>query len=273
MNRKERRAAAHLERKLARKAGFPSPAPGPQQATNNHEIPNPSSINPKPSRPPLSEVRLKANRANAQFSSGPSPAGRAASSQNHTIHGLARHNGAFKLQATEDPAGFEALKLSLAEEHQPNTATECILINQMAESTWLASRALNLQATCFEPQTGQVADPKLFSLYLRYHTTHQRAFHRALNQLLKLRSERRKEQVGFEAQKRKQEKQDLKNLDAELEKQATADKNFLQNPELRDLGMRLGRASLTKGPEYDALKKEFHEKWRSAWKETHAAAA
>ena len=43
-----------------------------------------------------------------------------------------------------------------------------------------------------------------FALYLRYQTTHERAFYKALNELQKLRNERRKEQIGFESQKRAQ---------------------------------------------------------------------
>jgi len=273
MNRKERRAAAHLQRKLDRKAGFPLPELGPQQQANKSEIPNLSSINPKPSRPPISAARLHANRANAQFSTGPSPAGRAASSQNRTIHGLARHNGVFKLLITEDAAGFEALKHSLAEEHQPATVTEAILINEMAESTWLASRALNLQATCFDPQTGQVSDTKMFSLYLRYHSTHQRAFHKALNQLLKLRSERSKEAIGFEAQKRKQAQTEGDHIEQKLEKDLEIDRQIYQSPEMRDLGMRLGRASIEKGPEYEALRKEFREKFAARKAQSQSAAA
>ena len=283
MNRKERRAAEHQIRKQARKAGFPAtPTPNTTATVDNLNIPEPggplpplhSMVGATSSKSTASPAQVAANRANAQHSQGAtSEAGRAASSQNRTIHGLARHNGAFLLLPTEDPTGFEALKAALVAEHQPSTETESILVNAMAQSHWLTARAQSLQHTCFDPQTGQISDPKLFSLYLRYHSTHQRAFYKALNQLLKLRSERHKREIGFEAQKRKQEAQDLKNLDAELERQDNADQNFLSNPELRDLGMRLGRASRTKGPEYDALKKQFHEKWRSAWKETHAAAA
>jgi hypothetical protein len=76
---------------------------------------------------------------------------------------LARHNGAFVLLSTEDPNGFEALKASLAAEHQPFTETEPILINSMAESHWLANRAQTLQDTCLDPQTGQITHPSLFS--------------------------------------------------------------------------------------------------------------
>jgi hypothetical protein len=153
----------------------------------------------------ISEARLAANRANAKFSTGPTTStGLAASSQNRTVHGMARHNGVFKLLATEGPAGFEALKQSLIDEHQPVTETESILINTMAESQWLAERAQNLQTTCLDENTGAVTNEKTFSLYLRYYSTHNRAFHKCLHDLLKLRSERRKVEIGFEAQKRKE---------------------------------------------------------------------
>jgi hypothetical protein len=89
----------------------------------------------------------------------------------------------------------------------------------MAESHWLANRAQNLQNGCFDPQTGQITDAQMFSLYLRYQTTHTRAFHKSLNDLLKLRAERRKTENGFEAQTRKQEELRLKNERHEMKKQ------------------------------------------------------
>ena len=180
-------------------------------------------INQTTNAPEISPERLAANRANAQFSTGPSVAGIAVSCLNHTVHGLARHNnGAFKLLTSEDPIGFEALKQSLADEHQAITTTESILVNAMAESHWLAQRAQRLQDTCIDPDTGAITDEKKASLYLRYFTTHTRAFHKSLNALLKLRSEKRKEILGFEAQKRKEEEMRLKNERHELKKQAQA---------------------------------------------------
>ncbi len=132
MNRKERRAAAHKDRKLARKAGFPTPTPVP---TPEPPVAAPVPETPKPAVAPVSDAQLTANRANSQLSTGPkTDAGRAISSQNRTTHGLARHNGAFIVLPSEDKNGFEALKASLAAEHEPNTETESILINGMAES-------------------------------------------------------------------------------------------------------------------------------------------
>jgi hypothetical protein len=42
-----------------------------------------------------------------------------------------------------------------------------------------------------------------FALYIRYQTTNDRAFHRCLNTLLKLKADKRKEEIGFESQKLK----------------------------------------------------------------------
>ena len=198
-NRASRRAATRKAAELARQASSP-----------NLETPAPEKITEPVVAAPISEARLAANRANAKLSTGPSLAGRAISSQNRTVHGLARHNGLFKLLATEHPAGFEALKQSLIIEHQPATETECILITNMAESNWLAQRAQTLQTTCLDENTGAITNEKSFSLYLRYYSTHNRAFDKALNQLLKLRAESRKEQAGFEAQKDKEALQQMK---------------------------------------------------------------
>jgi hypothetical protein len=255
MNRKERRVAAHKALKLARKARFavaatpvsqpdtainpslmsnhggadalvrsrPSGRPGPTaepslSAFPAFTIPEPGL--PFPTLSSISPAQLTANRANAELSTGPkTEAGRAISSQNRTTHGLARHNGAFVLLSSEDPIGFESLKASLAEEHQPSTETESILINTMAESHWLANRAQTLQNTCFDPQSGQITDAQTFSLYLRYQTTHTRAFHKCLNTLVKLRAETRKQQNGFEAQSRKEEEIRIKNERHQMKKQ------------------------------------------------------
>jgi hypothetical protein len=208
-NRAQRRAAEHAAFKLARKAG-----------TSVQPSATPLEGIPEPGAPFPSLAQLTANCANAQLSTGPAtPEGRAVSSQNRTVHGLARHNGSFKLLPTEDAIGFEALKQSLLEEHEPSTETESILVASMAESHWLARRAQRLQDEMCDAVTGHIIDQKAFSLYLRYQTTHQRAFHKSLNDLLKLRSERRKAEFGFEAESRKEEDQRIKSERHEMKKQ------------------------------------------------------
>ncbi len=188
-----RRAAEHAARKQARKAGFPSDTPNKTAGATESAAPEANTT---------SDAQRTANRANSQHSTGPrTEAGRATSSQNRTVHGLARHNGPFLVLETEDRADFAKLKASLIDEYQPVTATECILVNTMLESHWLANRAALLSHTSTDVETGIIIDPQQFNLYLRYETTHRRAFHKALNDLLKLRKQMGKSQNGFEAQK------------------------------------------------------------------------
>ncbi len=243
MSRKERRAAEHIQRKADRKAGFPTtPAPTPQT--------------------PISPDRLAANQANAKLSHGPiTPEGRATSSQNSATHGLTRHNGIFKLLPTEDEIGFVSLKRSLAGEHQPTTETETIFINTMAESHWLSNRAQHLINTCLDPDTGVVTDPKMFSLYLRYQTTHTRAFHKSLNDLIKLRAERRRAENGFVAQKRQDAELAMKEVAQNFKIQCESELHAWKSPIVRADITRLGQASMTGGPEYDRLKAEFHAQY------------
>jgi hypothetical protein len=173
---------------------------------------------------PISEARLLANRANAQFSTGAkSPATKSICAQNHTVHGLARHqNGNFKILASEDAGAFEALTQSLIEEHAALTTTELILVTSMAECHWLAQRAQRLQDTCIDPETGAITDAPKASLYLRYFTTHTRMFHKSLNDLAKLRADRRKAELGFEAQRLKEQAQKRQTERHEMKKQSHA---------------------------------------------------
>ena len=153
-----------------------------------------------------SNAQIAANQANAQKSTGPvTAAGKAASSQNRRTYGF---TGKFGIMPGEDPQEFVALVDALVDEHKPETVTENILVEKMAQHFWTAQRAMRLQDMSF----GNVDHPHALALYLRYQTTHDRAFHKCLSDLLKLRAERRKAleaekkaEIGFESQKRKQE--------------------------------------------------------------------
>ncbi len=229
MNRQERRALEHKERKQARKLARATAA----VAASDLNIPEPGGVFPplsaitptlasseREALHSISDAQLAANRANALKSIGPkTEAGLAISSQNRTIHGLARHNGVFRLLTSEDPAKFDHLKQALETEHKPDTETESILVNNMAESHWLSKRAEKLIETVIDPDSGAVTDAKMFNLYMRYRTTHTRAFHKSLNDLLKLRKETRTAQNGFEAQERAEAALNLKLEKHEMKKQ------------------------------------------------------
>ena len=154
------------------------------------------------------ESQIEANRENSKFSTGPkTEPGKSASALNNTRHGLA---GAFRVLPTESQSEFDELLATLREEHQPETFTETTLVEAMAQHHWLRHRALNLESSCYDPETGQIANEKQLALYLRYQTTHERGFHKALNDLLKLRAAKRKHEIGFESHQRVQEKHDMK---------------------------------------------------------------
>ncbi|HTU47065.1 MAG TPA: hypothetical protein VMF91_18535 [Bryobacteraceae bacterium] len=167
-----RRAAERKARKEARKA---------EKLQSTHQ--------------PAAPTRAEINRANAAHSTGPqSPEGKLASSRNSLKHGLA--SGQLIIPG-EDPAAFESLLQDLLEDHQPANTTEGLLVREMAQSHWLMQRALKLQNDCF---TESGIDEKRLALFLRYHTTHERAFHKALNILIRLQKDRRKENRGFVSQ-------------------------------------------------------------------------
>ncbi len=182
------------------------------------------------------QAQVAANQANAQHSTGPkSDTGKAISCQNNFRHGFA---GAFRVISSENAGEFNHLVQQLTEEHQPVTPTETLLVTEMAQSWWLRTRALTLQNTCFTDSI----DEKQLALYLRYQTTNERAFHKSLNDLLKLRAEKRKAEIGFESQQRKQaeeaRRQAVENRRQELHKwsvllaQAKVDNQELQNMKL-----------------------------------------
>jgi hypothetical protein len=116
-------------------------------------------------KPTTSEAQIAANRENATHSTGPtSDLGKAIVSQNRTVHGLNYNPETFRVLACEDQAQYES---------------------------------------CFNQQTAEITDQKLFSLYLRYAITQERAVHKCLTDLLKLRSTRQKIEFGSESEKRR----------------------------------------------------------------------
>ena len=185
------------------------------------------------------EAQVAANRANSQSSTGPKSAkGKATICLNAFRHGLA---GAFMILSDEAREDFDELHDGLRSEHKPETPTEVLLVESMAQHYWLKQRALRLQASCFDDDG--YCDEKDLALYLRYQTTHDRAFHKALNTLLKLRADKRRTEIGFVSRQRQAEehtrKQATEKRKQELHKwkvllaQAEVDHRVLQNVNLQ----------------------------------------
>ena len=151
------------------------------------------------------QAQLEANRANAQHSSGPtSDAGRETVSHNSTKHGL---TGRFTLNTDEDHARFMETYKLLIEELNAAGMHECDLVLKMAQALWRSERALMLQDNCID--TLSFGDPlhhaearKNLEIYIRYQTTHDRAYQRYAAELRKLQTEMKKAEIGFVSQKR-----------------------------------------------------------------------
>jgi len=179
------------------------------------------------------DAQLAANRANAQLSTGPtSEAGLAAIAHNNFRHGL---TSTFVVLPSEDGAAYDDLVLNLNLEFSPSTETEEILVTGMAQHHWQSQRAMRLQQPLLAPalETGVAADAKQLGLYLRYQSTHDRAYHKALSQLLRLRSDRRRSQIGFDSQKARNEMQQAK-LAAFTETQVTKQAQAVRAQEMKE---------------------------------------
>ncbi len=147
------------------------------------------------------QAQILANQANSQNSTGPkTEEGKAISSKNNFRHGL---TGPFVVLGWEKQEDFRQLKNELLAEHKPTTLTEELLVRDMAQSHWMRRRAIKLQDMCFHLELPVVDQPKELALYLRYQTTHDRAFYKALNELQKLRALKTKQEIGFVSQEGK----------------------------------------------------------------------
>jgi hypothetical protein len=119
-------------------------------------------------------------------STGPrTEAGKAASSRNAVKHNLC----AKRLTGT-DLEELNAIRAKLENEWEPATETERMLLDQMALNQWRMDRALSLELNAFDEDH---IDEKLLALALRYRTTAERSFYKALSELQRLRKTMRED--------------------------------------------------------------------------------
>lgn len=185
------------------------------------------------------QAQILANRENAQLSTGPtSEAGKASSAKNSFRHGL---TGPFVVLAWESQEEYRALRAELFAEHQPATVTEEMLVEDMAQAHWLRRRAIVLQHMCFASETAAADNPKELALYLRYQTTHNNNFYKALNQLTKLRAEKRRQEIGFVSQEQKEAAEARRKL---ADQRQEAQEKRRENEEIRRQQMHEARVWL-----------------------------
>jgi hypothetical protein len=89
-------------------------------------------------------TRSRANRANAQLSTGPrTPAGKQRSSLNALRHGL---TAASPILPSEDPAAYADHRRRFLDEYRPATPTESQLVQELADTSWRLNRIPLLEA-------------------------------------------------------------------------------------------------------------------------------
>lgn len=139
-----------------------------------------------------SEAQIRANRLNAQLSTGPSsPEGKARVSANRRTHGLAvsRH----LILPGESQAEYDALLEGLTADLNPATALEEVFVHQAAEAHWKLRRLSRYEAEMLAryPNPFLLDDEKIarrFALLARYQAATLRSFHKALEELRRLRA-------------------------------------------------------------------------------------
>lgn len=94
------------------------------------------------------EAQVRANRLNAQKSTGPrTAAGKAVVSQNAVTHGLLARKTVI---SGEDPGQFETYRAQLLAELHPRGVLETVLAERIVGLAWRLRRADHLQAEVFE---------------------------------------------------------------------------------------------------------------------------
>jgi len=156
-----------------------------------------------------SPAQVLANKANAQHSTGPvTEEGKARVSSNGLTHGLTAAE--LNLLPWESAAQFEKYAASIKAQYNPQTPEEERLVYSILQHNWLMQRAITLQDAFLHKSDLTPADQKKIALYMRYQSTHERAYYRAMRELRTVRKEKNAEQIGFASQKRQQEAHEAK---------------------------------------------------------------
>jgi hypothetical protein len=144
------------------------------------------------------KAQIEANRRNAQSSTGPrTDDGKARIRQNALRHGLC---AAIPQMSDEDPDDIQQLLSTLRDEHQPVGASEEILVYKIAEHFFYGKRASYLLSEQLDFADNGENNTRQVALMLRYHTTADRGYYRALNELRKVQKVRRLQEIGFVSQ-------------------------------------------------------------------------
>lgn len=138
-------------------------------------------------------VKIEANRANAQHSTGPrTEAGKQTSSRNAEKHNL---TGGTAFVEGEDRQAYEAHCQKQVYQHQPAAEHEIFLVQEMADAMWRLKRARRMESELLEQSLNPyLDDDEKIAIQLqrltRYISAIERTYYRAYNQIKKITQER-----------------------------------------------------------------------------------
>jgi hypothetical protein len=103
------------------------------------------------------QIRIEANRANSQLSTGPkTEAGKQRSSLNALRHGLTSQ---IVVMPTEDLEVYQLHLKSFTGEYNPQGATESLLVQTVADTAWRLNRVAVLEINLLAPAAANQPDP------------------------------------------------------------------------------------------------------------------
>ena len=141
-----------------------------------------------------SEAQLRANRQNAQRSTGPRTThGKDRSRFNATKHAL---TAKLVVLPYEDLAAYEALHSALMDEYDPQSPSEAFLVDQLAQSWWRLNRSRRYETgmlTNLGPHaTDPGPSPKDLDHHRRYEAAIERAYYRAYDRIERVKNRRKR---------------------------------------------------------------------------------
>ena len=137
---------------------------------------------------PIPTPSVRANRANAQHSTGPrTAAGKRSSSLNALRHGL---TAASAVLPSEDPAAYQLHCRQFLDEYQPATPTESHLTQELADTAWRLNRIPLLEAALLsQDPSPQTLIPQLATLGMHSQRL-SRQFQKSLDHLRAIQADR-----------------------------------------------------------------------------------
>ena len=155
---------------------------------------------------PTSLTQIATNRENAKKSTGPrSEEGKRRACQNAVTHGLYSHNF---LLSIENDDSYHVYHHQLIHDYSPQSGAEFILVEQLVQAYFLKRRYLQKLQDCHDIEVRHLSNETLltYPIVMKMVNQSDRMLHRALDNLERVKAERKKEAKEEKAAAKQPEK-------------------------------------------------------------------